>query len=780
MPGKVSKQQRHVDPWESDMDVTEAMKVISNLKFEEEANVSVMLDPFNVHLWSRGYAGFLTKHAATSLIVENDEIQQSMTWLGFVPASDSCTSALGVRQAIELGVAETNERPRKALQDKDDYRTTRLVNFCRQKFSQLEEVASKFILDSLSKDPSAQFPSGLRDAVMTSLESEQLEHFDDPDRSKMHKTTHHILRVTMQMLAAFTPQARIVLEDELRNGRLPAENPAELAAFEQRSRRVCMQLVAMGVPAVTVSELLQQSIMRQHLQSVAGYELKRDIALKGSTIPLQETLSKIREWARTTTLIGALAGKGHGPIQPESGAMALQVGLKPKGDQRRPQLSERREKFCYNLLDEGACRKADCKFSHVPRCPKDQDGRCDDKSCKLAHDFRQARRKDRAGPTTPPRSGRAERSASPRTCFNCGAGDHVQRMCPRPKKEREPVKILATNTGADAREGDQRHDDQNYQYIFTSGRKDGTSDVQVVLDTSASAHFVGDSSFLEHPVRSGVIIHDSLGGTHAGSTGTFTFRAGGEISLRDVVTVPGSDDSGVSWRALTQSSDVAMVLDMDGGVVINSDGTQLMELSYDIDGLVIIRKILSDGSRSTQHMGPGWQGDSHVSVLINKRDDRPDLLSSTNSDNDSAEISPPPSPPPRERVIPEDGPPPLDLASATPTGGAEQNAFVLRAGMPREDDRWCAFDTAAAMPMTSDRDRICQGTRHQVDIDIVPYGAEATRVREAGTMLVRSRGKGFTVHQHATDGTRANYCGLERSGEQGVHLPPWGRRGRAV
>jgi len=32
-------------------------------------------------------------------------------------------------------------------------------------FSKLEAVASKFILDSLSKDPSAQFPSGLRGAV---------------------------------------------------------------------------------------------------------------------------------------------------------------------------------------------------------------------------------------------------------------------------------------------------------------------------------------------------------------------------------------------------------------------------------------------------------------------------------------------------------------------------------------------------------------------------------------------------------------------------------------
>ena len=38
MPGEVSKEQRHVDPWEYDMDVTEAMKVISNLKFEEETN----------------------------------------------------------------------------------------------------------------------------------------------------------------------------------------------------------------------------------------------------------------------------------------------------------------------------------------------------------------------------------------------------------------------------------------------------------------------------------------------------------------------------------------------------------------------------------------------------------------------------------------------------------------------------------------------------------------------------------------------------------------------
>ena len=139
---------------------------------------------------------------------------------------------------------------------------------------------------------------------------------------------------------------------------------------------------------------------------------------------------------------------------------------------------------------------------------------------------------------------------------------------------------------------------------------------------------------MERPVRSGTIIHDSLGGTHAGSTGTFTFRAEGEISLRDVVAAPESEDSGVSWRALTQSFDVTMVLDVNGGVEINSDGTQLMDLTYDSDGLVIIQEVSSNGSRSARHVDPGQPGDSYVSVFINKQDDRPDLVSSSSSDDD--------------------------------------------------------------------------------------------------------------------------------------------------
>ena len=185
--------------------------------------------------------------------------------------------------------------------------------------------------------------------------------------------------------------------------------------------------------------------------------MKREVALKGDAFALTELLSRITEMASTVTLMGALAGKVRDPIQSEYGAMALRVGLGQKAEYRRLHASgDRTEKFCYNLLDDGACRKADCKFSHVPRCPKDRKGRCDDKSCKLAHDSRQAQRKDRQKPATPPRSGRAERSAVPRSCFNCGDEGHVQRNCPKPKKV--TAEGLATDTGADAGEDSYRQE----------------------------------------------------------------------------------------------------------------------------------------------------------------------------------------------------------------------------------------------------------------------------------------------------------------------------------
>ena len=93
----------------------------------------------------------------------------------------------------------------------------------------------------------------------------------------------------------------------------------------------------------------------------------------------------------------------------------------------------------------------------------------------------------------------------------------------------------------------------------------------------------------------GAIIHDSLGGTHASSTGMFTLRVGGSVSLQDVVAVPGSGDNGLSWGALAQSLDVAMVLDGNGGVIINSDGTRLMDLAYDSNGPLSSSKFLPTG-----------------------------------------------------------------------------------------------------------------------------------------------------------------------------------------
>jgi hypothetical protein len=268
------------------MSNAEAIKLISNIKFEEGPTISTALDPYTTHFWAREVAVFLTRISAVHLVVHNDERAQSDTWFGYVLTSDSCTSVLGACQAIELGVTETTERPRKALRDPDDPTSARVVNLCRQKIYTLDAIVSKVILNSLSKDPSAQFPGGLYSAVTARLESEQMEYFDDRVRSSKFKRAHHVLRVVMQMLAVFAAQARIVLEDKLRNESLPSESPAEITAYVQRARGIAMGLVTMGVPPPTVSGLLQQSIMRQPFQSVAGFELKREVALKGDPFAL--------------------------------------------------------------------------------------------------------------------------------------------------------------------------------------------------------------------------------------------------------------------------------------------------------------------------------------------------------------------------------------------------------------------------------------------------------------------------------------------------------------
>ena len=60
------------------------------------------------------------QNSVIATVVHNNEKEQSDTWFGEVLASRSCTSMEGVRQAIELGVAEINERPRATLPDPRD------------------------------------------------------------------------------------------------------------------------------------------------------------------------------------------------------------------------------------------------------------------------------------------------------------------------------------------------------------------------------------------------------------------------------------------------------------------------------------------------------------------------------------------------------------------------------------------------------------------------------------------------------------------------------------
>ena len=101
MPG----QQRRVGSWASDMSEIEAVKLISSIKFEGVATMPTPLGPNTVQMWSRGFGAFLVQNSAIALVVHNDEIEQKGTWFGEVLASRSCTSELGGRQAVELGVA---------------------------------------------------------------------------------------------------------------------------------------------------------------------------------------------------------------------------------------------------------------------------------------------------------------------------------------------------------------------------------------------------------------------------------------------------------------------------------------------------------------------------------------------------------------------------------------------------------------------------------------------------------------------------------------------------
>ena len=187
MPARVPGRQQRVDPLPSGMSEIEAVKLISNVKFEDVAALSTLLGPDTVQIWSRDFGAFLVQNSAIAIVVHNNEEEQSEIWFGEVLAPRSCTSMEGVQQAIELGVAEINERPRTTLPDPRDRANARLRNICMQKINKLDAFVVKVIMDSLSNDPSVSFPGGFRTAVQERLESEQLEHFDDPELSTSSK-----------------------------------------------------------------------------------------------------------------------------------------------------------------------------------------------------------------------------------------------------------------------------------------------------------------------------------------------------------------------------------------------------------------------------------------------------------------------------------------------------------------------------------------------------------------------------------------------------------------
>ena len=146
LSARVPGRQQHVGSWASGMSEIDAVKLINSIKFEDVAAMSNPLGPDSIQVWSRDFGAFLVQNSAIAIVVHNDEEEQSEIWFGDVLASTSCTSMEGVRQAIELGVAELGERPRTTLRDPHDRTGARLRNICVQKINKLDALVVKVIM----------------------------------------------------------------------------------------------------------------------------------------------------------------------------------------------------------------------------------------------------------------------------------------------------------------------------------------------------------------------------------------------------------------------------------------------------------------------------------------------------------------------------------------------------------------------------------------------------------------------------------------------------------
>ena len=84
MPARVPGRQQRVDPLPSGMSEIEAVKLISNVKFEDVAALSTLLGPDTVQIWSRDFGAFLVQNSAIAIVVHNNEEEQSEIWFGEV------------------------------------------------------------------------------------------------------------------------------------------------------------------------------------------------------------------------------------------------------------------------------------------------------------------------------------------------------------------------------------------------------------------------------------------------------------------------------------------------------------------------------------------------------------------------------------------------------------------------------------------------------------------------------------------------------------------------
>ena len=132
---------------------------------------------------------------------------------------------------------------------------------------------------------------------------------------------------------------------------------------------------------------------------------------------------------------------------------------------------------------------------------------------------------------------------------------------------------------------------------FTCVSGSGRPDTECLTSTTKASPLGRDSGRRDSTLSQTTLHHETIGGTS--TTGACAGPC--PIFLDDMVTPPGGSRNGLSWTELSSlRSDLCLVLDDGGGVIIDGKGALCMDLAYDEGGLTYALEI-EDMTALTSH-----------------------------------------------------------------------------------------------------------------------------------------------------------------------------------